>query len=70
MIRPALQAFLDQPDQGGTPGHVAIAPVDVSGDVDVVALEQWASFRKTGRVHPLTQVLLDAVVEPNVWTEK
>lgn len=69
MIRPALKAFPDQQDEGGTPGHVAIAPVDRSGEVDVVALEQWASFRKTGRVHPLTQILLDAVVEPNVWTE-
>ncbi|NUQ62799.1 MAG: hypothetical protein HUU20_09935 [Pirellulales bacterium] len=70
MIGPALKGFPDELDQGGTQGHVAITPVDDSGEIDVKALEQWASFRKTGRVHPFTQVLLDAIVEPNVWIEE
>jgi hypothetical protein len=29
-------------------------------------LEHWAAFRNSGQVHPLTQILLDAVVLPNV----
>lgn len=66
LLRPPLRAFPDRPEQGGAPGHIAIAPVDESGRVDMDGLEHWASFRKTGQVHPLTQILLDAVVLPNV----
>jgi hypothetical protein len=69
LVRP-LKAFFDKPEQGGSEGHVAIAPADHAGEVDAKALEDWASFRKTGQVHPLTQVLLDAVVWPNFRSEQ
>jgi hypothetical protein len=65
-LRPPLKAFADEPDRGGTPGHIAIAPADDNGDVDLQKLEAWASFRQSGRIHELTQILLDAVVERNV----
>ena len=65
LLTPPLRAFFDEPDQGGTKGHVAIAPADHAGEVDAKALEEWASFRKTGQIHPFTQILLDAVVRPD-----
>jgi hypothetical protein len=70
LLRAPLKACPDQPDQGGTPGHIAIAPANEAGEVDRKALDEWASFRKTGRIHPLTQMLLDAVIQPNVWSEQ
>jgi hypothetical protein len=60
-----LRAIPDDTKQGGTPGHVAIAPVDEKGEVDVEQLEAWAMSRGTGQTHEFTQILLDAVVEPN-----
>lgn len=69
LARP-LQAFFDEPDQGETEGHIGIAPASHAGAVDAKALEEWASFRKTGQVHQFTQALLDAVVRPNFWSEK
>ena len=60
-----LKAIPDDPRHGGTPGHFAIAPVDETGQVDVKQLEGWARSRGTGQTHELTQLLLDAVVEPN-----
>jgi hypothetical protein len=60
-----LKAIPDEPRQGGTPGHYAIAPVNESGAVDVKQLEAWAASRDSGQTHELTQLLLDAVVEPN-----
>jgi hypothetical protein len=67
---PPLHAFFDEPDEGGTKGHVAIAPADTTGEVDAKALEDWASIRRTEQVHHFTQVLLDAVVRPNFRSEK
>jgi hypothetical protein len=64
-LKPPLKAFPDDPDQGGSPGHVAIAPVDDNGEVDGQRLEEWAASRQTGQTHAYTQILLDAVVEPN-----
>jgi hypothetical protein len=61
-----LKAVPDDPTQGGTPGHFAIAPVDEKGEVDVKQLEAWARSRGSGQTHEFTQLLLDAVVEPNV----
>jgi hypothetical protein len=60
-----LKPFPDEVDKGGTEGHIAIAPADPDGEVDVRALEEWASFRGTGQTNPLTQALFDAVVRPN-----
>ena len=64
-LKPPLKAIPDDTKQGGTPGHFAIAPVDEKGEVDVQKLEAWAMSRGTGQTHQLTQILLDAVVEPN-----
>jgi hypothetical protein len=64
-LKPPLRAIPDDTKQGGTPGHVAITPVDENGEVDLKQLEAWALSRGTGQTHELTQILLDAVVEPN-----
>jgi hypothetical protein len=64
-LKPPLRGFPDDVKQGGTPGHVAIAPADEKGEVDVQNLEAWAMSRGTGQTHEFTQILLDAVVEPN-----
>lgn len=62
-----LGLFEDDPLQGGRVGHGVIAPVDVRGEVDVTRLQEWASWRQTGkRHHPLTQAVLDAIIEPDV----
>lgn len=47
-------------------GHVSIAPVDESGSIDDEKLRDWASYRKSGRRHPFTQIVLDARVEEDV----
>jgi hypothetical protein len=65
-LKPPLQGFPDDPAQGGTPGHVSIAPADAAGKVDQEQLEEWAATRGTQRTHPLTQIVLDAVVEADV----
>jgi len=64
-LKPPLKAIPDNTTQGGTPGHFAIAPVDEKGEVDVKQLEAWAMSRGAGQTHEFTQLLLDAVVEPN-----
>jgi hypothetical protein len=69
-LRPPLSAIPDDPNQGGADGHFAIAPVDENGEVDVERLEGWAMVRGTGQTHELTQILLDAVVAPNVKGSK
>jgi hypothetical protein len=60
-----LRAIPDDVEQGGTPGHFAIAPVDEMGNVDLRRLEEWAMSRGTGQTDELTQLLLNAVVQPN-----
>lgn len=64
-LKPPLKAIPDDMKQGGRPGHFAIAPVDEVGEVDAKQLEAWAMSRGTGQTHEFTQILLDAVVEPN-----
>jgi hypothetical protein len=64
-LKPPLKAIPDDTQQGGTPGHFAIAPVDQEGRVDVAQLQDWATSRGTGQTHTFTQILLDAVVKPN-----
>ena len=64
-LKAPLKAIPDDPEQGGTPGHFAIAPVDEMGKVDLGLLEDWAMSRGTGRTHEFTQLLLDTVVQPN-----
>jgi hypothetical protein len=64
-LKPPLKAFPDDPEQGGAAGHIAIAPANEAGDVDVKSLEAWAAARSSGQTHEFTQILFDAVVEPN-----
>jgi hypothetical protein len=68
-LKPPLRAFPDDVAQGGTPGHIAIAPVDEKGEVDIKLLEAWAAERGSSQIHELTQNLLDAVVEPDVRSD-
>jgi hypothetical protein len=65
-LTPPLCALPDDVSQGGTPGHYAIAPLRENGEVDVAGLEAWAKSRDAGEKHDFTQILLNAVVEPNV----
>jgi hypothetical protein len=65
-LKPPLRVIPDDTTQGGIAGHFAIAPVNAMGEVDVRQLEAWADSRGTGQTHALTQILFDAVVEPNV----
>jgi len=69
LLKFPLVAFADEVGLGGREGHVALVPVDQHGNVDVEALEEWASFRGSEKTHPLTQALLDAVVKPNYRSE-
>lgn len=39
------------------PGHVTLSPNDVT------RLSEWAATRGTGAIHPLTQEILDAIVD-------
>lgn len=59
----------DSPEvDGGRRGHGVITPVDLTGRVDIVALEEWASCRLSqGDIpHPLTQLVIDAIVESDL----
>jgi len=47
-------------------GHVSIVPVKPSGEVDDALLKEWASFRKTGRCHRLTALVLAARIDEDV----
>ncbi len=64
-LRLPLMAIPDDTTIGGTPGHFSIAPIDETGEVDVKQLVAWARSRGTSQIHEFTQILLDAVVEPN-----
>jgi len=66
LLQGPLRAFADDPSEGGTPGHVTIAPVDANGNIDQALLEEWADARATGATHPLTDLVLAAVVQVNV----
>jgi hypothetical protein len=65
-LHPPLAAIPDDPGRGGTPGHVSVCPVDAAGNVDQQKLDDWAASRGTGQTHPLTQDVLDAIVNPDV----
>lgn len=61
-----LGAFADDPGEGGTAGHVAIAPVDAAGNLDAQRLAEWAAARDAETEHPLTTLLMQAIVQKNV----
>jgi hypothetical protein len=52
-LKPPLVATPDAPP----PGHVSIGPRDPT------LIDEWAAARGTGQIHPLTQAILDAVVD-------
>ena len=56
LLKEPLRAFADADN------HVAIVPVDDQGEIDRAKLEEWASFRDKKECHPLTQIMLDAIV--------
>jgi hypothetical protein len=66
LLQGPLQALADDPGEGGTPGHVAIVPVDADGNVDQALLEEWADARNADLPHPLTDLVLAAVVREEV----
>ena len=47
-------------------GHVSIVPVDAGGNLDMMKLAEWAATRGSGAPHPLTMMVVKAIVEPNV----
>jgi hypothetical protein len=61
-----LRAFADDPGSPGRPGHLAIAPVDHDGSVDVEKLREWIKSRETDLNHPFTQQILEAVIPGKV----
>jgi hypothetical protein len=52
-LKPPLVATPDAPPAG----HVSIAPQDPA------LIAEWAATRGTGQIHPLTQAIMDAVIE-------
>jgi len=61
-LDPPLAAIPDDPNQGGTPGHVAIAPIDQSGQMKQELLNQWTVHRDDIKPFWLTQIVLDAII--------
>jgi hypothetical protein len=48
-------------------GHVGIVPVKADGSIDEDLLMEWAMARDAGGQHPLTKIVYDAIVEPDIW---
>jgi hypothetical protein len=68
-LKPPLAYIADDPATGGRSGHGVITPVDAAtGQVDIAALEEWASQRASQQdtPHPLTQLVIDAIVESDL----
>lgn len=65
-LKPPLRAIPDDIGRGGVIGHVSIAPIGEDGKLDEVQLEAGAGARGSKEPHRFTQILLDAVVMPNV----
>lgn len=61
MLDPALLGcFQDQN------GHVSIVPIDANGNMDMIKLTEWAKTWSSNAMHPLTTMVMDAIVEKNV----
>jgi hypothetical protein len=67
-LKHPLAYFPDDPAKGGRRGHGVIAPVDANGEIDVAALENWASQRASqgDTPHPMTQLVIDAIIQTDV----
>ena len=62
-----LMGFPDDPIQEqGDAIHISICPADEGGRPDLAKLAEWASTRRTDRLHPLTAILRSALVQENV----
>jgi hypothetical protein len=62
-----LRPFPDDPKlEGGVSGHLSIAPATSQGELDRSLLSEWAATRKSGRVHWLTTLLRNALVQPAI----
>ncbi|SRR5208337_3306226 len=63
LLQLPLRGLEDQPLlEGGSEGHVSIAPMTPDGRVDQVLLEEWATTRGTDQVHWLTEIVKQALV--------
>jgi hypothetical protein len=62
LLEHPLHSFEDDVSEGGEAGHIGIAPVAPDGRVDLPLLFAWAATRGTGRAHPLTVQLRNALV--------
>ena len=51
-------------------GHVSIVPVDAAGNLDMMKLEEWAASLATGEAHPLSQMVIAAIVDTNIKRRK
>lgn len=69
LLKPPLQAFLDDPTQGGNPDHVAIAPATPEGDIDQLRLKEWAACRRTETIHSFTQIVLDCIITTDMRSQ-
>lgn len=47
-------------------GHVSIVPVDADGTMDMMKLREWAATFGSDAAHPLTNMVMEAIVERNV----
>jgi hypothetical protein len=52
-LTPPLVATPDAPP----PGQVSISPLDPA------VIDEWAATRGTGQIHPLIQVIMDAIID-------
>ncbi len=66
LLQPPLVAIPDDATAGGTPGHVAIVPVDNNGKLNQQLLEEWAAARAGGVSHWLSEIVMNAVVKVNL----
>src|SRR5712692_10081507 len=51
-LKAPLRGVPDDPRFGGVESHVSIVPVDASGAVDHLGLQDWAASRGTVSIHP------------------
>jgi hypothetical protein len=64
-----LAYFPDNPAvENARKGHGVITPVNAEGQVDFNALQEWALARgsQSDTPHPLTQLVIDAIIEIDV----
>lgn len=62
LLPTTLRAFADDLTAGGTEGHLSIAPITETGNIDMTALHAWAATRDSGGNHPLTGDAKSAII--------